>query len=425
MTPTFLTPPGAKNPGNAILDGGGNVLETALLAPFHPNFVDWKPGPGREDSTSVLVFPYLDADALRGRLNEVCGIGGWQGMPFKITDGQIGYALAIWVNGQWITKADGAFAGDLDLGDIADKDYQKEADRAAKDAKGAISNALKRAAMSWGIGLYLKNLCNSKQPGRVYEETRMQGRSKVLTDEAKSRLYDLALKPYLDHWHEIAMRHEKSARAALDKNNLSSAHGGAEQALKIRVDVFGEDHASAKRVRELLDGIRARQRAATSDPAAAPAGAVSTITGPQAPVDGPATAAAAPKATASPGHRVAEPDPALIEVVERMTAAGNAEEVKKIAASVWKTWSADSLTGASFHASFEKAMQKWIPGWTIASAEAAKRANQTAAPAQPAPDGSAPAATRAPNAGKGSKADPKKAVQRPRRGEPAQQGAGR
>lgn len=432
MIPTFHTPPGAKNPGNKILEAEGSALETELLAPFHPSVVDWKPGPGKEDSNSVLVFPYLDADAIRGRLNKVCGIGGWQGVPYQIAPGQIGYAIGIWINGQWIVKADGAFAGDLDLDGVAEKDYQKALDAAAKDAKGGISNALKRAGMSWGMGFYLKDLSNSKQPGKVYEEVRQAGRSKVLTDDAKGRLYDLAEKPFLDHWHDIAVRHEKSARSALEKNNLSGAYGAAVQALKIRDDVFGADHASAKRVRDLLEGIRARQKSAgtgaprppASDPAA-PAGAAPAITGGQPPTDGQTAAASAPAATPSQGHGAApQVDPDLRVVIDRMTAAGSPDEVKKIAAAAWKKWAPESVESNAFHAAFESAMQRWISGWTIAGAEAAKRAAQPAAPAQPAPDGSAPAATRDPASARGAKApDPKKGTGKGRKGEGAQQGA--
>ena len=389
MIPTFSTTPGAKNPGKPILDTEGDDLLRALAAPFHPGDVDWKPG-GPAGGGYNHAYPYIDASALRRRLNEVCGVGGWQAVPYQLSDHQTAVALALWIRGHWVQKGDGAFTGDLDVtdgpsadepgderGNVPDdkqkrRERAKKLDAAAKDAKGAISNAFKRACLAWMMGDYLRDL------GKV--TARMEsGYGKSFTAEEKGRLNGLSAEPYFRHHNRLAVGHERAAKAAFDKGELASAHGAAKAALRIRHEVFGDDHASTVQARAFLDVVEAKQRG--ENPPAAPQAT------PAAPVASAAPVAAPPSESQAPAVD-------LRALVQRIEAAGSADEVKAASGPGWKAWPADSDEGRAFRSAVEANMRRFIPGWTIAGAEAAKKAATSGT--SPAPAGGAPPAARAP-----------------------------
>lgn len=123
-----------------------------LHAPFPPNEIEWRVGSTTADKASGLALAYLTARNVMERLDEVCGVENWQDRYEFHGKRTICY-LSIRVAGEWITKADGA----------GDSDVEAE--------KGAISDALKRAAVKWGIGRYLYSLDN------IWVETEPAGRS--------------------------------------------------------------------------------------------------------------------------------------------------------------------------------------------------------------------------------------------------------
>ena len=106
-------------------------VEVALKRPFPSSQLKWRKGfkGGKE-----LV--YIDARVVMNRLDDVFGTDGWQTQYQNMGDRMI-CQLSCRIDGKWITKSDGA--GDTDI----------EGD------KGGISDALKRAAVQWGIGRYL------------------------------------------------------------------------------------------------------------------------------------------------------------------------------------------------------------------------------------------------------------------------------
>lgn len=113
-----------------------------LHAPFPPNEIEWRVGSTSKDKSKGLALAYLTARHVMERLDEVCGIEGWQDRYEFHGKRTICY-LSIKVGSDWITKADGA----------GDSDVEAE--------KGAISDSLKRAAVKWGIGRYLYSLGNT------------------------------------------------------------------------------------------------------------------------------------------------------------------------------------------------------------------------------------------------------------------------
>ena len=117
-----------------------NEVEIALKRPFAINKLRWRKGGGSKE----LV--YITARDVMDRLDEVCGVDGWQSNFDYIGDRMI-CKLSIrfyhkteevskWAV-SWITKSDGADDSNIE------------------GAKGGISDALKRAAVQFGIGRYL------------------------------------------------------------------------------------------------------------------------------------------------------------------------------------------------------------------------------------------------------------------------------
>jgi hypothetical protein len=108
-----------------------------LSEPFDKSQIHWRVGSTKGDKTAGMALAYLDSRDVMDRLDKICGIDGWQSdQPWS--DGKkLCCRIGIKINGEWVWKSDGA------------------GDTAVEGDKGAFSDALKRAAVSWGIGRYL------------------------------------------------------------------------------------------------------------------------------------------------------------------------------------------------------------------------------------------------------------------------------
>ena len=107
-----------------------NKIEMALKRPFEPAKLRWRKGPGGKE----LV--YITARDVMDRLDQVVGVSGWETSYHEVM-GRVVCELTVFVEGKPVTKCDGAD------------------DTAIEGAKGALSDALKRAAVQFGIGRYL------------------------------------------------------------------------------------------------------------------------------------------------------------------------------------------------------------------------------------------------------------------------------
>lgn len=123
-------------------------LETLLKAPFPTDSLSWriggktKPVEGKKQKANMLV--YIDSRDVQDRLDEVCKLCGcrWEN-DFKEVNGRLVCNLTITdANGVRTTRSDGA----------GDTDFEGE--------KGGLSDALKRAAVMFGVGRYLYNAKN-------------------------------------------------------------------------------------------------------------------------------------------------------------------------------------------------------------------------------------------------------------------------
>jgi hypothetical protein len=118
------------------------ALAAALSAPFEPREIKFKPQMVKNNR--ALAMAYIDARLIQDRLDEVLGVENWQDQYDILTDGSVMCRLRLKLGGQWITKADvGSPSEQPDSGDRL---------------KAAFSDALKRAAVKFGIGRYLYRL---------------------------------------------------------------------------------------------------------------------------------------------------------------------------------------------------------------------------------------------------------------------------
>jgi hypothetical protein len=107
-----------------------NHVELALKRPFKPTQLKWRKGPGGKE----LV--YITARDVMDRLDQVVGFSGWETSYHEVL-GRVVCELSLRIDGKQVTKCDGAD------------------DTAIEGAKGALSDALKRAAVQFGIARYL------------------------------------------------------------------------------------------------------------------------------------------------------------------------------------------------------------------------------------------------------------------------------
>ena len=146
-----------------------------LKRPFPVNRIHWRVGATNKEKTSGIALAYIDARDVMQRLDEVCGIGGWQcrypfagcceigilvdGLDDRITDG-------------WIWKSNGAGATDVE------------------GEKGQYSDAFKRAGVMWGIGRYLYSLPNEWVPIQPRGRSYVLAKHPELTEWATPTGYD-------------------------------------------------------------------------------------------------------------------------------------------------------------------------------------------------------------------------------------------
>lgn len=109
-----------------------------LCRPFAAEEIDWRIGSTNADKSKGMALAYMDARAVMDRLDVICGPDNWQCNYTPGVAGSIVCNLGIRMpSGEWVWKADGAGATDVE------------------GEKGMLSDALKRAAVRWGVGRYL------------------------------------------------------------------------------------------------------------------------------------------------------------------------------------------------------------------------------------------------------------------------------
>ncbi len=117
-------------------------VAAALAAPFDPADLEWRVGSTNKDKTKGQALCYVNARAVMDRLDAVLGIDGWHDEYSTSAGPKAGVEcrLSLRIDGKWITKADSADQPDTE------------------PVKGGYSDALKRAAVRFGVGRYLYDL---------------------------------------------------------------------------------------------------------------------------------------------------------------------------------------------------------------------------------------------------------------------------
>jgi hypothetical protein len=110
-----------------------------LTADFLPDRIEWRPQGKTGPNMRVQLVPYIDARDVQERLDSVVGAGAWyfDWQPLNIdAKGEVTSAKGI-LSIHGLSKSDVGTASNFEA------------------SKGAVSDALKRAAVMWGIGRYL------------------------------------------------------------------------------------------------------------------------------------------------------------------------------------------------------------------------------------------------------------------------------
>ena len=117
-------------------------IEAALQAPFPASDIEWRAQRvGMANGKPwAFVLAYVTNRAIQSRLDEVFGVAGWQNLIREWRDKSTVCGIMVKIGGEWITKWDGADETDIEA------------------TKGGISDAMKRAAVQFGIGRYLYKL---------------------------------------------------------------------------------------------------------------------------------------------------------------------------------------------------------------------------------------------------------------------------
>src|SRR5215210_3756913 len=177
------------------------TLTAALAAPFDPKDVKFKPQMVKNNR--ALAMAYIDARLIQDRLDDVLGVENWEDGYKILPDGGVVCRLRVKLGDRWISKTDvGSPSEQPDLGDRL---------------KAAFSDALKRAAVKFGIGRYLYRL---PQQWADYDPVKKQfAQPPKLPAWAIARAAKLAPKPAREP------RPEPAPKPAADKKSGLPASG--------------------------------------------------------------------------------------------------------------------------------------------------------------------------------------------------------
>jgi hypothetical protein len=121
----------------------GDSVWDKLKAPFPADAIEWRVGRAGKsgDRAWVAALAYITSRHVMDRLDQVVGPLNWKDTYQEISGGFVcALSLREDKGGEWITRCDGADKSDIE------------------PIKGGISDALKRAAVKFGIGRYLYDL---------------------------------------------------------------------------------------------------------------------------------------------------------------------------------------------------------------------------------------------------------------------------
>jgi hypothetical protein len=202
---------------------------TNLKAPFSQTELDWrivraKDGDGGQ--VMAIVAPYVTNRAIMERLDETVGPSNWRNEYTDGPDGGILCGLSIRIDGEWVTKWDGAENTNLE------------------PVKGGLSGAMKRAAVQWGIGRYLYSI------ETVFAAVNQNGKYRGKSPNGTHFKWD---PPQLPAWALPEGEEPEKPRPA--PRTLHKDESKEKQEIRKMLNEYGdafEDHWK-ERIQELLD----------------------------------------------------------------------------------------------------------------------------------------------------------------------------
>lgn len=114
-------------------------IQAEFAVPFADAEIKLKPAMVKNNR--ALALHYIDSRAVMDRLDAVVGVAGWKDEYTVLPSGEVECRLSVRFGTQWVTKAD--VGGQSEQPDEGDR------------MKAAYSDALKRAAVKFGIGRHL------------------------------------------------------------------------------------------------------------------------------------------------------------------------------------------------------------------------------------------------------------------------------
>lgn len=168
-----------------------------LAEPFNPATIKWRVGATSKDKSKGIALAYVDARIVMVRMDDVVGPDNWQDEYFETASGRIMCRLSIRINGEWITKTDGA------------------GDTGTEGEKGAISDAFKRAAVKFGIGRYLYALPNTWV---ALDQYRKLTSVPQLPDWALPKQHDISILQAIDTYYDEIVQ----MRASFEEGDLEA-----------------------------------------------------------------------------------------------------------------------------------------------------------------------------------------------------------
>lgn len=121
-----------------------------LAAAFDVGELKFFPVALTRDKKKARVGSYIDARAVMDRLDSVVGVGNWR-TSYKVVDTAtkaVECTLEVAIDDHWVSKADVGYPNEARDADNPDKEPYK----------AAYSDAIKRAAVQFGVGRYIYSL---------------------------------------------------------------------------------------------------------------------------------------------------------------------------------------------------------------------------------------------------------------------------
>lgn len=135
-----------------------------LKEKIKPNEIQWRIQSKGNGKTTVV--PYLTNRCVMERFDEQFGATEWQNVFCEWRSKGVKCGISVNVDGQWVTKYDGADETNIEA------------------TKGGFSDSMKRAAVQWGLGRDLYD----------YPMIQIEGEHKYLSRSHEAQLNELAAK---------------------------------------------------------------------------------------------------------------------------------------------------------------------------------------------------------------------------------------